>query len=778
MENPISTALMSLMFISDKDEGKNIELVAQTEEKNLFCQFERIELEESVNNLFPLGALIVRDNGDIVSYMAENEIHRIRVSFENGEIFDWWITSITYANNMASETDQNFVVVHFSNLLYKESQEASFYYRKASNPGQDRPWLWDIPYPFMTTPRHIVATYGLKKVFTPAISLGNGKPKKLGCGVNLFIKNTQDTVNYVLFKPRISDSVRREQFQTNIITYLNYIFSYAVNKDGLPYYLFWTDFSGSLNYKFFELETDLKTSAYSFSKPNTDPGHIQAYAIYDSHEPVRKLEIEGSTRDCRKIYVATTNPAYTYNKKNYYYIRETPVYMERHWSDAVGATADPNHLMSPFLPEINNLSNTVVTCRSVNTSPPAEVSSYSLDDQNLILLPDKGYYGYTRDIEDIQQKINSVDAFSAYQDVSALIDITPLGMLDSQNEDERTPIYPFNDNRYMWQYHYDLTYTHPNMYYTGGNNGRVAQEDFYEQVNSIVDSAEQSAQGIFNDQQIYRILQEDVTFNKVMEAKFTTLELNNVYDNEYHAFMEQVEKENFVSNVLCCMGEELIPSEEWFFALITGYAKDTRVITKQKSNGNNEVVVDFLKNAWLYSWKKLEPGPIIGGMTGATGPRNKELYGIPPGGTYHASLHSMFHGWTGSPCIGSTGSPSENNYEGDDNILPQGFGGIDTWAINLNERLNGAMIEGLNTENYIGPGYYSTNILSTFSVKPVGFTGQFYSGELMGTASHIVKMYRISVSKLRAMGCAVPAPVISDHSVYYFSVENAIDGAC
>jgi hypothetical protein len=80
----------------------------------------------------------------------------------------------------------------------------------------------------------------------------------------------------------------------------------------------------------------------------------------------------------------------------------------------------------------------------------------------------------------------------------------------------------------------------------------------------------------------------------------------------------------------------------------------------------------------------------------------------------------------------------------------------------------------------LGPGFNARNVdvSRTFSYRPVGFTGQFYAGETMGSAAHIVQMKRISINKLRELGCAVPAPLLSDYSVYYFNVENVIDGAC
>jgi hypothetical protein len=64
MQNPISSPIQSIILksnLSTEDSDFDIELM----KNNKFCQFERMELEESVNNIFPTGALIVRDTSDI-----------------------------------------------------------------------------------------------------------------------------------------------------------------------------------------------------------------------------------------------------------------------------------------------------------------------------------------------------------------------------------------------------------------------------------------------------------------------------------------------------------------------------------------------------------------------------------------------------------------------------------------------------------------------------------------------------------------------------------------
>jgi hypothetical protein len=124
-----------------------------------------------------------------------------------------------------------------------------------------------------------------------------------------------------------------------------------------------------------------------------------------------------------------------------------------------------------------------------------------------------------------------------------------------------------------------------------------------------------------------------------------------------------------------------------------------------------------------------------------------------------------------------------------------------SWAINLNERLNGQNDnkftipsapgeKGTDTKNYRAPGYFKDNITTNgqFAYKPIGFTGSIfthsnalrvYQGfDKWESASHIVKMYKIRVNKLREMGCIPPAPNLGNEYMYYFIAENAVDGIC
>jgi hypothetical protein len=816
MQNPISTPIQSIILksnLSTDDSDFDIELM----KNNKFCQFERIELEESINNIFPTGALIIRDTSDILTYIAENEIKSIIVSMGDlddttSEKYEWSITSITYANNAVSEIDQTFVVIYFTNKLFQESQGKSFYDEIVYGTDSEGEVtatptsLWDISYPFVTTPEHIIKTYGYRSVFSKPLfnkrdSDGNEITLK-GCGINNNIKNNFEPKNAVLFRPKIADATRQEQYQTNIISYLNYIFTYAVSSplgsnQLKPYYMFWTDFTNCLNYKFFDLRSDLKTDLYKFDLDPADPYHIQPYGVYDSPDVQRLLkDVDGEEIECKKIYVLVTNPATSIINKNYYYIRDSPSYMEIPSFGISGATTNPLNLVGSYLSDSGTGTLTTVTKYTENVAGGVTYSmrTMAIEDANLTYLPDGGFYGYVADFAQSNTKINTTDAVAAYESVKSHIEATPLGLRDSfQQPSPQTPLYPFNDNPYMWQFAYDLTRTHPNLVRAeDGGVVSVKEIDFYQELSDLL----YSDGGDDITQTVITILLESLSLNKVLQAKYKAMGDKNNYDNYRRKQLEQTEKENFVANVLCCIGEDLAAKEDWFFAKITGFIPDNRKLRDGPAVEGPSIKLGAVADAWLYSWKKLEPGPLFVGLTA----------GITADVERFASYHSMMHGWTTSPCIGSTGMPDISFIEGNSgfDVMKHGgsFTGMATWAINLNERLNGqndsiftsVQVEssetGTDTKNYRGPGYFKDKITTNgqFAYKPIGFTGSLFTHSnalpdgpgynKWESASHIVKMYKIRVNKLREMGCIPPAPNLGNEYMYYFIAENAVDGIC
>lgn len=781
MSNPIDTAIVSIVLKSDLGSDFDIDVFKSNE----FCQFERLETEESVLTVFPKGALILRDKSDLMTFIGLKQIKTIIVEFAQGEKYQWYITSLNYTNNAASEIDQTFIVIYFTNSLYHQSQKASLYDEKVFELNEETEEmevagstpLWPFSHPFVTTVDHIIKTYGQRAVFNkplfPILNSDGDDTNLKGCGVNLFIKNTQEPINYILFRPRIADPERMEQYQTNIISYLNYIFTYAINETKQPYYMFWTDFGNCLNYKFFNLKTDLASGEFGFDKPDTDPGHIQAYAVYNSDDlgdgSGRKFEIEGEEVPCKKVYVMITNPSHSIQEKNYYYIRSSPIYLEQPQHELSGSTSDAERLMSPYLSESANTTLTTVTSYTNNDSAdlPYAMRVENAKDSNLIPLVDQGFWGYSKDFNGLNSKINVTDAVGSYENILNHIESTPLALRDSYDTgSEEKPLYPFNDNRYVWQFQYDITRTHPN-FERGRSGGKtfVREKDFFREIRDIINTPS-SGEGEESDVSIFYIRDElkKIALNKVMQAKYQAFDENAFYDNHRRVLLEKTEKENFVANVLCCIGKEISNQEDWFFAKITGYAKDWRQVTGSGSN----FALYSLNDAWLYSWKRLEPGPIIAGLTGSTASNVK----------YHASSHSLFHGWTLSQCVGSTGSPTEIDIE--KLKIGIGFTGLNTWAINLNERLNRYQ-QSTSLFEYLGPGYNYGNLQGTnYRLKPIGYTGAVFnnSDNKPGTAEQIVKMFKIPVNTLREMGALTPVEKFEGEFIYYFDKENAVDGTC
>ena len=132
--NPLSSQISDILLINDKVDGKinnpsdslekGIRLFDKN--KNVYCQFEKIELVESVFEPYPKGSLIVRDIQDIVSYIKENGIDTIIMYDVNGNRWYFYITSTSYINNAAAETEQTFVSINFTNYIYKIAENSSY----------------------------------------------------------------------------------------------------------------------------------------------------------------------------------------------------------------------------------------------------------------------------------------------------------------------------------------------------------------------------------------------------------------------------------------------------------------------------------------------------------------------------------------------------------------------------------------------------------------------------------------------------------------------------
>ena len=281
--NPAYSTIKAI-YLTDEADTNPLNIIRQNSE----CVFERIEFVENANDVFPNGVLIVRDTKDIVSRVKEFQINRILVEFFDSTIWDLDITSVSYINNAASETEENFVGIYFSNQYYKLAQTTS-----------------------------LNATLGIKKPLVYKIQDFVAQLK------SAIFDDTADppsyndeATNYVLYRPINTIENRNESVSDNAIEYLNYLSTNAVSKvTEAPTFMFWTGFDGGVNFKAFDYDLSRDPSAATI---DTD---VRRFAIFDGESVIQQLS---DRKFYRKIYFYNTDPAYQYISKNYYYIRKTP----------------------------------------------------------------------------------------------------------------------------------------------------------------------------------------------------------------------------------------------------------------------------------------------------------------------------------------------------------------------------------------------------------------------------------------------------------------------
>ena len=269
---------ISLLATSNSDPDSGFDIVKQ----NTQCRYERLELVENINDVLPTGCLIVTDLKDIVTFA--NGFQNILIGFFSGEPIKCSITSISYINNAASDSDETLVAINFTNLYYKyfssKSLSALLTYKK----------------PIVHTVDEFVAQ--LKHTFG---STGRGYE--------------DSATNYFLYKPLTPYDTGDETTPDNAIEMMNYLSTGAIDENGDPNFLFWTSFGGAVNFKSFKREI------------TSDPDYANAnnIAVYDGDSVIQKLS-DGKVY--RKAYFVASNPAIQWISKNYYYIRKTPKYLD------------------------------------------------------------------------------------------------------------------------------------------------------------------------------------------------------------------------------------------------------------------------------------------------------------------------------------------------------------------------------------------------------------------------------------------------------------------
>lgn len=687
MSNEINLSGLNPLYgkISDiflKKDGNAQSLISILRTDNNYCRFEKIEMVESVYEYLPKGSLIVRDVSDIISYIKLNELDTIIVQYIDNTLHSYSITSTTYVNNAASEKDQNIVSINFSNHFYKFTQENS-----VSN-------LMNTPKPYVDYVhkqiKQIVYTAYLKMVtlyqdFIPPNYKSN-------------LIDDFNCSNFALYKPLNPMEYRFESPNDNIMQYMGYLANgacqYYYND---PRYLLWSNLDNEVYFQYFF--ENIQEDTVNLEKLET---FNHRFAVYDNDSPEILDRADGKIY--KKIYVLTTEPADQFISKKYFYIRKTPKILNKQ------TTSDNNDPVYDYTKEIENL-----TFQFQDEGQKYDIEIVSSDGiknyapRGADELVYKGFWGF-------YDNMNPVDSTSLPTHIGQ--DYGTQNVYAGNTHTHRynafmglSAPFPYVDNTDMWKNIFDLTPIHPHIPKLNSNPLIF----------------------IANQNNLQRVI--DLRYDTFIETKGITRQLEQI---------RQIEKQNFIYYVLCCIGEQ--EDDETFFAAITGY--------KQEQNNLARLGVNNENLRYLYQWKRLNY-------------TNTIFNGTSPNQTPEIQFRDFMHpqGWT----FGAEGTT------GDD---------ITTWAINLNERSNYYNADGIT--GYYGPGWYAKNLVSTLTdvtYRPIGQgIGELDTiPRLTSERLHIVRMTKTPIKKLLNEAGITQAGIYASFAnkyLYTFDAQNITDGPC
>lgn len=663
---PISTNNLNPLYskirdIRIKNDGDSEFLSLMDRNKNIYCQFEKIEFVESVFDIFPKGALVVRDTSDIITYIKNKSIDTIVITYIDNSVHYYSITSTTYINNAATERDETFVSINFTNHLYKFSEQNS---------------LTNV----MNNPK-------------PHIDLVSAQVTKVVNEINNLIdfddaddvtSEVDVTENFALYKPLNAIEYRTELPTDNIIQYLSYLSGSAIDKiDKLPRFLFWTGFDNKVYFKYFHQKPEDDASEMTYLRSKN-----LRFAVYDNDSPSLRIPRGGDIY--RKIYVLTSDPADQFISKKYFYIRKTPKLFN------VSSSGDAEKLMYQFQDEGERYTIEVVSSEGVLNQVPKGANEMAF----------RGHWGY-------YDSLNTLDQFTqptliGKQFGSDASYITPNFMgLDKA--------FPYIDNPEMWKHQYDLTPLHPNL---PGTSFTV------------------------NSNNLQRIL--NIRYDIYINTSGRSNQLKRI---------REIERQNFVSYVLCCLADEE-ETDETFFAAITGYIPDPYLSFKNETvvnrNGaNGEPLV------YRYYWRRLnlQVPPLI--------PLPANSNNNPFRGFENNSVWAL--------------DPDDGTDSGD----------LTTFAFNLNERMN--IWYGAQTNSYYAPGWHADSIVvnefTDVNYRPISQnTGDLDTSVISTTNKrHIVKMTKTSIRKILKKAGEINQAVLDYYAnryLYTFEAQNIVDGDC
>jgi hypothetical protein len=399
--NPFNSPLVGI-FLQNNDATISLNIFTSNEE----CEYHRLELTESMFDVFPSGVLIVKDKADFISRVNQYGITSIKFVYESGGTDTFRIHAVANLNNAASATEESYASIQFSNQFYFYCQENS---------------LATV----LNNPKFKV--FRIDKFFEEVI-------QKVGAPYlqATFSNTAVPTDNYVCYRPLNPKLDGTEVASDNIPEYLNYIANYAVplstgtyaayaNK---PRYLFWTNWGNYINFKYLSSVIDDVDGNVGLNDYNL------RYAIYSGDQSQQSMN--GNVY--KKIYNYSTNQGLQFITKQYYYVRKTPKILDY---PRPGGNTYAN-LAYQFLDEGSKYNIDLVGNTSgINAfAKGAEELEYS------------GAWGYVDD--GLSSNKNSLSTYMSNQyGVEKDYKAFNLGGL--------TAAYPFVDNGEMWKNMFDLT---------------------------------------------------------------------------------------------------------------------------------------------------------------------------------------------------------------------------------------------------------------------------------------------------------------------------------
>jgi hypothetical protein len=658
--NPLYSKIRDIRIKNDSD-SEFLSLMDRN--KNIYCQFEKIEFLESVFDIFPKGSLIVRDTSDIITYIKSKGIDTIVITYIDNSVHYYSITSTTYLNNAATETDETFVSINFTNHLYKFAEQNSL-----TN-------VMNNPKPYIDR-----VSAQITKAVTEINNLIDFENS------DEVTAEVDETENFALYKPLNSIEYRTELPTDNIFQYLSYLSTAAIDRiNKLPRFLFWTGFDNKVYFKYFHQNPDDDTTQIAYLNSKN-----LRFAVYDNDSPSLRIPRGGPIY--RKIYVLTSDPADQFISKKYFYVRKTPKIFN------TSATNAAEKLMYQFQDEGERYNIEVISSEGILDKVPKGANEMVF----------KGHWGYYDALNTLDQLAQPTLIGKQFGSESEYLNVDFMGLQSA---------FPFVDNPEMWKHQYDLTPLHPNLPGTS----------FAPNTNNL-----------------QRIL------NIRYDVYLSTLGQSNQLKR-----IREIERQNFVSYVLCCLAEEE-DADETFFAAITGYEPDPYPFYKfepdfseERYGANDEPLV------YRYYWRRL----------------NLQVPSLIP--LPGNSNNNPFRGF-------------ENNniwaLDANDGTISTD---LTTFAFNLNERMN--VWYGPQTNSYYAPGWHADSIvLNEFldvKYRPISQnTGELDTSVISTTNKrHIVKMTKTSIRKLLRNAGETNQDVLDYYAnryLYTFDAQNIVDGKC